>query len=139
MLDVETARTALGSIESESRSVEGKLCDAERLRRDLDQEFQKEIGTRTAGVSEVNQQRFDAFRKVGREVLRLRGRLVEVPNDALDAMIRAEATASVRHKDLEKSVRALDSYDRAGFKQGLVALAVLGVLILALTVFLATR
>jgi hypothetical protein len=109
--------------EGDARQLTRKLREVERARRALDQEFQKEIGVRSQGVSEVDRQRLHAFVAVGCAVLASRGRLVDVPDETLDAITRAERVVLDRTIAFEKTLRAMDAYDREAFKQGVMVVA----------------
>ncbi len=126
------AQATLDAASAEQQKVARKLRELDRLKKELDQTFQKQIGARSEGVEAANQQRVDAFASVGRAVLAARGRLVAVPAEILDAITRSEKTVLTRATDLEKTLRALDSYDRNASRNGLtVAVAIVGAVLLA--------
>jgi len=136
---VEAAQAQLSSAEEEARQATRKVREAERVRRALDQEFQKEIGVRSHGVSEVDRQRLDAFVAVGCAVLAARGKLVDVADDTLDSIIRAEAVVLDRMTVLEKTARALDAYDKGLFKQGVALAAAAAAALIVALIVLVTR
>jgi hypothetical protein len=134
---VEAAQAAVTASEGDARQVRRMAREMERTRQALDQEFQKEIGARTQGVSQVDRQRLQAIVAVGCAVLASRGKMVEVADDTLDAISRAEKVVLDRTTSLEKTRRAVSSYDKDAFKQGVAVAAGAVAAVLALILFFA--
>lgn len=135
--DVNVATSAHDAAEAEGKRIARRLAEADRVRKALDEEFQKQIGVRTEGVSESERQRAEALAEVMRRLLASHGRFVEIPRDVLDAIQRGDDTVAQKALELEKLVRAIDSYDQNAYQRGLVvmgtALALLiGVIVVAL-------
>jgi hypothetical protein len=134
----EAARAAVTSAESSAKEAARQVREAERARRGLDQEFQKQIGARSQGVTEAERNRFDALVAVGRAALAARGRLVPVSAEALDGIARAQALVAVRATELEKHRRAELAYDKIHFRNGLATGAAGLVLLIILLRMLAS-
>jgi hypothetical protein len=128
---VEAGKASRASAQSDERTIVGRARDLDRLRRALDVEFQKAIGAKNEGVTEAEQQRFDAFAELGRKVLAEKGRLVDVQAETLGAIAQADQAVLDRALELEKHVRAADAYDAEALKKGIgiLALAVACVLV----------
>lgn len=124
---VTAAETAVAAAQAEERTAARRMRETEKKRRELDREFEKQAGTRTAGVSEAEQERRLALVEVGRKVLAARGRLVEVPDASLDALLAADGAVTERATELETLVQALDAYDPGVVRKG--AALVLGVVL----------
>lgn len=136
---VDASQASLVLAQNDERAIAAKARDLDRLRRALDGEFQKEIGARNEGVTKAEQQRFLAFAELGRKVLAERGRLVDVPPEALDVIARADQAVLDRALELEKYVRAVDTYDAEAMKKGIGILAVTLACVLVALVILAIR
>jgi hypothetical protein len=132
------ARAARKRAEEEVNQVARTIRDADRRARAQDDAYQKQLGTRSAGVSEVEAERARALADVGLAVLAARGRLVDVPAATLSPIELVDAKVAARALELEKHVRAMDAHDASalragiGILAGLVALLLLAILVLAL-------
>ena len=136
---VEASKAALAAAEAELRKIALGGREIDRLRRAVDDESQKQIGARSQGVIEADQQRLDAFAELGRKVLAERGRLVDVRAEALDAIGRADQVVESRAAELEKHVRARDAYDSDAVKKGVGILAFAVVVVVLTLIVLLTR
>jgi len=125
--------------EGDLRRLESGGRDLAKKRRALDDQFQKQIGVRSQGVTEADERRMDAFADLGRKVRAEKGRLVEVDSASLDAIARADEAVLARLTELEKFVRAVDAYDADAFKRGIVFAAALAGALVLLVVFFALR
>jgi len=127
------AEAAVLAAEREIGNLERVGREAERRRGGIDAVFKKQIGAREKGLSDAESERAAALADVGRKILAARGRLADVPKETLAAIAAADAAVARHAADLEKYVRAIDGYDRAAVRRGLV---VGGVAVLVLFVVL---
>jgi hypothetical protein len=131
----EEAEAAHATAEAEGRQVARRLAEASRVRRSLDDEFRKQIGVRSEGVEESERERAQALADVMRRILAGRGRMVDVPKDVLAGIAEADRAVHSGALELEKLVRALDSYDRGAYRRGRVVIGiVLALAIVAIAV-----
>jgi DNA repair exonuclease SbcCD ATPase subunit len=132
--DLKLAEAALAAAETDAKQIGRRVAEGARVRRALDDEFQRKIGARTEGVSESERQRADALAEVMRRLLALRGRLVEIPKHLVDRIAKADEAVTKSAWDLEKLLRGIDSYDRDAYQRGIV---VMGVVVAAIVSVLA--
>jgi hypothetical protein len=121
---VDASKASLVLAQSDERQIVGRTRDLDRLRQALDVEFQKEIGARNEGVTTAEQQRFLALAELGCKVLAEKGRLVDVPPEALAGIAHADQAVLDRALELEKHVRAMDAYDAEAVRKGIGILAI---------------
>jgi hypothetical protein len=136
---VEASRAVLAAAEADLRKITLGGRELDRLRKAVDAELQKQIGARSQGVTEAEQQRLDAFAELGRKVLAEKGRLVDVRPDVLDAIARADQAVVDRAQELERHVRAREVFDSDALKKGIGILAGAAVALLAIVLVLLTR
>jgi len=132
--DLKMAEAARAAAETDAKQIGRRVAEGARVRRALDDEFQRKIGARSEGLSESERQRADALAEVMRRLLALRGRLVEIPKDLVDRIAKADEAVTKRAWDLEKLLRGIDSYDRDAYQRGIV---VMGVVVAAIVSVLA--
>jgi hypothetical protein len=132
-------KARMAAAEGDLRRLESAGRDLVKKRRSLDEQFQKQIGVRSQGVTEADERRLDAFADLGRKVLAEKGRLVEVDSASLDAVARADEAVLARLTELERFVRAVDAYDADAFKRGIVFAAALAGALVLLVAFFAVR
>jgi len=102
-----------------ARDVARRRADLARRKAGLGTEFQKRAGAHTQGVDEAETHRMQAVVDAARAVLAARGRIVDVPRSARDEILRADDRVAAAVRDLERQVRAVDSYDRSAVTTGL--------------------
>jgi hypothetical protein len=136
---VDASRAVLAAAEADLRKIVLAGRDLDRLRKAVDTELQKQIGTRSQGVTEAEQQRLDAFAELGRKVLAEKGRLVDVRLEVLDAIGRGDQAVLERAQELEKHVRAREAYDSDALKTGIGILAGAALALVVIVLVLLTR
>lgn len=136
---LEASKAVLAAAEADLRKIALAGRELDRLRKAVDTELQKQIGTRSQGVTEAEQQRLDAFAELGRKVLTEKGRLVDVRPEVLDAIARGDQTVLDRALALEKHVRARDAYDSDALKKGIGILAGAAVALVVVIIVLLTK
>lgn len=129
--DVGAAETLLASAEADSKQIGQRLVQAERHRGALDEEFQKQIGVRAEGVNESERARFEALSDVMRKILAARGDIVEVPEESLDGIAKADQAVHARALELEKFLRALDAFDYDAYSRGRLVIGLAIALVVA--------
>ena len=125
-LDAATAAVAeteatFHDAENGARELDKRTRELERQRRALDARFKKQLGVRTGGVTDAEKDRALSLADAARKVLALRGR-TDVPTATLDRIAQGDRVVLERALELEKHVRARNTYDIAAFKRG-VAIA----------------
>lgn len=136
---VEASRAALAGAEADLRKIVLAGRELDRLRKAVDTELQKQIGARSQGVTEAEQQRLDAFAALGRKVLAEKGRLVDVRPEVLDAIARGDQAVVDRAQELEKHVRAREAYDSDALNKGIGILAGAVVALVVVVIVLLSR
>jgi hypothetical protein len=132
--DVGAAETLLASAEADGKQVGRRLIEAERRQGALDEEFQKQIGVRAEGVHESERARVQALSEVMRKILAARGDIVEVPQESLESIAKADQAVHARALELEKFLRALDAFDYDAYGRGRVIIGVAIALVIAVIV-----
>ena len=127
-----SATTAQDQAEADVRRIQGQLRQVERQKAGASSTLEKQLSVRVQSVSEAEKQRRDALADVARAVLSARG-AVAVPEPLMQALRGHDKSVEALAVRLETHVRALDSYDRARVKQGIIlVLSTLGVVLLSI-------
>jgi hypothetical protein len=130
----EGAAAGRAAAEAASREIARRRTDLARRQASLDAEFQKRSGAHVHGVDEAESHRTQAAVDAARAVLAARGRVVDVPRAQREELSQADDRVAAAARELERHVRAVDSYDRSALTTGLaiVAGAVASVLLILL-------
>jgi hypothetical protein len=118
--------------QAEVRRIQGQIRQLARQKASAGSALEQQRTARAQSVSEAEKQRRDAMAGVARAVLAARSAVV-VPEPRLQALRDHDKNVEAAAIRLETHVRALDAYDRARVKQGIIlVLSVLGVVLLSI-------
>ena len=130
--DAARAEAALAEAQNELRNAERERRALETRRSELDKQFQRQIGARSASVEQAEHSQLEAIAAVARKVLSLCG-AVPVPKETLETVAKADARVARQLTELVTHQRAFESYDRSAYQRGwIVAIAALLALILVI-------
>jgi chromosome segregation ATPase len=127
-----SAKAALDQAQAELRRLETQSQKLERQKAAAGGSLSQQLSARAAGVTEAEQKRVQALAEIARGVLAARGS-VAVPEATLQTLRAHDARVEARAVRLETHVRALDSYDHARVRLGIIlTLSALGAVVLAI-------
>jgi hypothetical protein len=132
------AHTKLASAEAELGGLGRAEQQAAAERRALDQRFGKELAVQSSEVDQARADHTQALADAGRTLLARQG-AVNLASEVVASLLQADARVGDLALESEKLFRALDAYDAAAARRGVVVLAVLGVVVLALIMLAVLR
>jgi hypothetical protein len=133
---LQIAMAAVETAENEEEQFWKRVRAVQVERQALDQEFKKEIGASSAGVEAAEKKRDIALANVGREVLAAKGRVVDVSVEGRRALLKADAVVIERSLEFEKGLRAIDVYDRDGYRNGVLFVSAVAMGLVAIVLFI---